>query len=430
MGEINDNFIASVAIEKLKENPFAKELFADLKGEDYEMLKRDIQKNGIRLPLEILEDFTVIDGHQRLKIARELAMNYVPCLIKKLSDFDAKVWVITANLARRQLKPEERAIPIAKLSELYENPTGADHKSIDYQDAKSASGFDNVLEKTSEITGFSERTIADYRAYAKAIAEHPELKDKPISWALKEANRRKNRIQRLQQAKDMAFFSNLILGDALDNVQKLSSESIDCVIIDPPYGIEWEGTTKSDDRIGWQPILNDNIEIFDYLSKLAPELLRVMKKDADLYCFCGRFDSYCNMLKIFSQAGFAISNVIIWKKNMRTSGPDFYCRYAHLHEFIIYAKKGKRFLNNSFSPDVLEFDKVMNGFGALQKPIPLLSYFIANSTVEGETVLDCFAGTGSTLVAAEQLKRKWIGIEIDSQWYEIAKSRLIGGENK
>jgi len=73
---------------------------------------------------------------------------------------------------------------------------------------------------------------------------------------------------------------------------------------------------------------------------------------------------------------------------------------------------------------VIEFDKVKNGYGALQKPVPLLELFIENSTVEGETVLDPFAGTGSTLVAAEKLKRNWIGIEIEKKWHDIAKMRI------
>lgn len=425
--------IVYISTEKLKENSFAKEMFEDLQGEDYKALKNDIAKNGIRLPLEILEDYTIIDGHQRLRVAKELGITEVPCLIKKLTDWQAKIWVITANLTRRQLSAPQRALAIAKLSELYEVGRGTNPRNTQGQFTESAkfalSVGKGVKEITAEKTGYSPRTIEYYRAYKRAVEAFPELKNKPIIWAIKEAKRRQEKAEKRKLVQNVEI-KNLILGDALTEVKKLQSESIDCIIIDPPYGINWHGTTISQNRDGWQPILNDDIKIFDYMQKLAPELYRVMKKDTDMYCFSGRFDSYCNMIKIFKEAGFRVSNVLIWKKNIRTSGPDFYHRYANLHEFIIYAKKGNRFLNNTFSPDVLEFNKVLNGYSALEKPIPLLSYLIQNSTNEGEVVLDCFAGTGSTLVAAEKLNRNWIGIEIDPKWYEIAKTRIYELRNE
>ena len=421
MAELNGDFVASVPIEKLKENPFAKELFADLKGEDYKMLKKDVEKNGIRLPLEVLADFTLIDGHQRLKIARELAMTHVPCLIKKLSDFDAKVWVITANLARRQLKPEERAIPIAKLSELYENPTGADHVSQEYQKLKLSSG--NVLETTAEKLSLSKGTIQRYRAYAKATEQYPELKGKPIIATLNEAKRR----EQIQKRKETVIpsSSNLILGDAFEIIGRLPEKSVDVLLTDPPYGIEYCSNHPLI-KIQENPIINDNPEIWSKLHSLFLSLWHVLKDDAFLYIFC----SWKNYSKLESEISlnYKIKTVIVWDKGNWTGG-DLYNNYGESYELIVFALKGNKKMAFDKRPRNLVLCSRPNNdpkrkYHPLEKPVNLLKQLIEHSTVEGETILDCFAGSGSTLIAAEELNRKWIGIEIDEQWYDIAKERL------
>lgn len=409
-----------VEVSKLKEHPFSGEVFNDLPHEDYEALKADIVANGIKTPLDILPDFTMLDGHQRKRIATESGLEKVPCKIRNLkSDLEVREWIILSNLLRRQLKPEERALAIAKLSEVYEWPTGADHKSRKYQEAKNASGSRDVIEQTAEKTGVKTRTVIMYRAYARAVKEMPKLKNKPIAFAIKQYHRIKKR-RKLERASAGQDIKNLILGDALDELKKLGDESVDCVIIDPPYGIEFRPTSSR-----WSEVKGDNKSIFPYLREVGMELYRVMKRDTHLYCFCGWKDSYCPIYSAIERAGFTIADLIVWVKDQRTTGPDFTNKYAHFHEFIIYARKGNRYLNKDFSPDVLKFGVVKNGSSAVEKPVELLKYLIENSTVKGEIVLDCFVGTGATLVAAEESERNWIGTEIAPEQYEIARARIL-----
>ncbi len=93
---------------------------------------------------------------------------------------------------------------------------------------------------------------------------------------------------------------------------------------------------------------------------------------------------------------------------------------------ILYAHKGRRYLNGSRDANILSFDKVPTQAmrHPTEKPVKLLKYLISKSTLEGETVLDMFMGSGSTCVAAMQTGRKYIGIEVQKEWFDIAQSRL------
>lgn len=413
-------YVEPLGCVRLKEHSFSKEVFEDLPEGDYEALKNDIAKHGIKVALHILPDKTVICGHQRLRAARELGLKTVPCEVKNLkNNAEVREWAIKDNLLRRQLTPEQRYLLYARLSEVYAIGRGGDRRSKNFkEDTVSPMKLEDVLERTAKEVGENPKTIQRARAYARAIEEMPDLKDKPVTFATKEYIRRIKRKEREKQ--HHAEIKNLILGDALDELKKMKAESIDCVVIDPPYGVEFKPTSSR-----WTPIKGDDKSIFPYIREVSRELYRVMKKDSDLYCFCDWKDSFCLIYGALKNAGFAIENRLIWVKDQRVSGPDFTKKYAYLYENVVYAKKGSRFLNYDFSPDVLKFDKVRDGDDALQKPVALLKHFIENSTVKGETVLDCFVGTGSTLVAAEELGRNWIGIEIDPQRHEIAKARIL-----
>ena len=172
----------------LKAYEFNKEFFDDIKGTDYDALKEDIIQNGIKVELHVTKSNTILCGHQRWDIAKDIGLKNVPVRIIDIDESDdkkIKEYVIKDNLLRRQLSTEQKYILIATLSEIYENPTGQDHKSKEYQDARVASGSDdNVLTKTAKDTGVSERTVASARQYKELIKKSPELKKKKVTEVL------------------------------------------------------------------------------------------------------------------------------------------------------------------------------------------------------------------------------------------------------
>lgn len=421
------NDIINVEVYKFKPHPFSKEVFEDLSDEDYTALKNDIQKNGVRIPVEALPDFTLIDGHQRLKIAKEIGLATLPCIIKNLSEAEAKQWIITANLLRRHLNPEQRAIAIAKLSKLYEVGRGTNPRDEHGQWTENAnSASSDVLERVAKITGLSPRTIATYRTYANVIEEYPQFKGKPIVATLNEAKRLENIQVRKETIKDMPDLPNLICGDALQALSSVPDKTVDVLLIDPPYGIGFRSNHPLIDNIN-KSLMGDDISIFGYLDKLFDALQSKLKDDAFVYVFTS-WKVIAKLMPIMEKY-FDVKNVIVWDKGNWTGG-DLYNNYADSYELIVFASKGNKKLNWMKRPrNIISCTRPTTNprrrLHPVEKPVDLLKQLISHSTVEGEVVLDCFAGSGSTLVAAEELNRKWIGIEIDPEWYEIAKTRIL-----
>ena len=101
------------------------------------------------------------------------------------------------------------------------------------------------------------------------------------------------------------------------------------------------------------------------------------------------------------------------------------------YEMIVYATKGRRHLNGTRESNVLYFDRPASSKyrHPTEKPLNILEYLIEKSSKEGELVLDPFMGSGSTCVAAKNKKRKYIGIELDPQWFNVAQERIQNGND-
>jgi len=150
-----------IQTELLKPYPLNKELFENLPKNNYEALKEDIRKNGIKTELHITKSNIILCGHQRWNIAKDLDLKEVPVKIVKIDESDeqaVKEYVIIDNLLRSHLTTEQKYLLIAELSKVYENPTGADHKSKKYQEDNLSSGFEDVLTKTAKTWRISRKS--------------------------------------------------------------------------------------------------------------------------------------------------------------------------------------------------------------------------------------------------------------------------------
>jgi site-specific DNA-methyltransferase (adenine-specific) len=128
-----------------------------------------------------------------------------------------------------------------------------------------------------------------------------------------------------------------------------------------------------------------------------------------------------NALKEARKAGFKLHNVLCWVKNNCT--PNRW--YMKNVEYTLFLRKGKaKAIRNKSSKTAHHFNNVSNKAHPTEKPIQLMELYISNSTNEGDTVLDPFMGSGTTLVAAAKLGRNAIGIELDEQYYRISVDRV------
>ena len=221
----------------------------------------------------------------------------------------------------------------------------------------------------------------------------------------------------------------LIQGDCLQEMQKIQSESIDCVVTDPPYKIITGGDSNGKNSVRPKGILSGNRELMKSIPKFEywlKELFRVLKNGTQSYIMVNS----SNLLKMANEiekAGFKIQNYLVWQKNNCTPS-QFYMKNC---EYTIFFRKGKsKYINDiGGSKTVHQFNNIIgNKVHPTEKPIDMMKYYISNSTNEYDTVLDLFMGSGSTGVACKELNRNFIGIELDEHYFAIAKKRVE--ENK
>ena len=205
--------------------------------------------------------------------------------------------------------------------------------------------------------------------------------------------------------------SDIILknGDALTFLKEIESESIDLAILDPPW---------SYDSYGQFP--NRNIEyatVSDiYLEESFREIMRILKPKSHCYLFTTNL-RLGKDIPLMEKIGFTYHQILIVPYKGIKLG------YGYRHEFLPIL-----FLSKNGS-SVTNYHNVSNlfrpySFNTLGKPLPVVETLVKQSSNEGDTVIDPFMGTGTTAVACKNLKRKFIGFEIDAERFEKIYARI------
>lgn len=225
-------------------------------------------------------------------------------------------------------------------------------------------------------------------------------------------------------------------GDCIDIFKKIDDNSIDLVVTDCPYKIVQGGCSnipRKDEPSGIFDRRNTftqknakNGKLFNFndinFSEWLPDIYRVLKNNT--HCYIMINGRNLKELQICAEkVGFKFQNLLVWKKNNIT--PNRY--YLNNCEFILMLRKGKaRNINNLGTKSILEIPNIIgNKKHPTEKPVELMKILIENSSNENDIVLDPFMGVGTTGIACKELKRDFIGIEIDKEYFNIAKERLI-----
>lgn len=221
----------------------------------------------------------------------------------------------------------------------------------------------------------------------------------------------------------------LYQGDCLAQIKSLDDASVDLIVTDPPYKVTPKGcagTTggmiaKKQNMLGMVFEHND-IEPEAY----APEFYRVLKDGSHCYVMTNHVN-LINMLNSFSNVGFHFIKSLIWKKDNKIMGRFYMSQF----EYILFFRKGRGVqINNCGTSDVLEVpnkkhkDADGKNLHDTEKPVELMEILVENSSKLGDVVMDPFMGVGSTGIACKHLDRNFIGIELDPNYFELAKSRI------
>lgn len=216
----------------------------------------------------------------------------------------------------------------------------------------------------------------------------------------------------------------LMCGDStsLADVQKLvGGAQMDLLLTDPPYGVDYTGKTKSALKIENDSKTDD--EFIEFLKSAFLAADAVMKPGAVFYIW--HADSKAYVFRMACQmAGWEVRQVLIWVKNAMVMGRQ---DYQWKHEPCLYGWKsgaGHLWASDRKQTTVLEFDRPSrNAEHPTMKPIPLFDYQIKNNTKGGDTVLDLFGGSGTTIMACEQNGRHGYCMEYDPKYVDVIIDR-------
>lgn len=229
-------------------------------------------------------------------------------------------------------------------------------------------------------------------------------------------------LERARAEKVAALIAGFKMGDARELINDVADGSVRLLLTDPPYGMDYQSnrrwSTTAPDKIA-----NDGQEEFqdliqDVLAKTMPKL----KDDAHVLMFCS-WRGEPLVRDVLEKAGLTIKGSLIWVKEEHSAG-DVKGSFAPRHERIIHAVKGSPEVVPR-KADVFQVPRAKRDLHPMEKPVDLLKQLIESTTSEGDLVLDPFAGIASTCVAAIELNRAYIGFELDQDYFEKGRERLL-----
>jgi len=235
--------------------------------------------------------------------------------------------------------------------------------------------------------------------------------------------------------------------DCVQGMKRLAEGSIDLVITDPPFAIDFQATRSNYNRTQSRVLQGYNEiapkDYYAFTRQWMAEVYRVLKESGSMYVFSG-WNNLKDILNALDETGFITVNHIIWKyqfgvvtrRKFVTS--HYHCLYVCKNEkkrkFFPYARYGKdqkteegRSLHYRDKEDVWVIKREY--WTGSQKtptklPMELIKKILLYSSEEGDVVLDPFLGSGQVAVVSRMLGRQYIGFEIVKEYYEFARERL------
>ena len=269
--------------------------------------------------------------------------------------------------------------------------------------------------------------------FEKEIAQAKEESEKRIELttsrllkAAKQYEKDNKRKEQSEQVKTIHITENIKQGDSLEILKSLQDNSIDIILTDPPYGIEYKSNRSEDSNaITKRGLLNDGKkEAFELLENTCKILVDKTSKDSHLYFFCS-WSVFSDFERIIGKY-FTIKTPIVWDKGNKGSG-DLENDWGNQTELIIYCVKGKKNINYR-KGNVLSIPKIHSSrlVHPTQKPVELIKEILEVSALKNDFIVDPFMGSGSTIKACNEMNLKCLGIELDKEMFNVANNFING----
>ena len=355
-------------------------------------LRSSLREFGFINPVIIDRDYNIIAGHGRVLAAKEEGIREVPCVfVDYLTEAQKKAYILADNRMALDAGWDEELLRIEI-------------------DSLQGEDFDVSL------TGFEEQELADLFAIEGDKAAKDD--DFDLSAALEKAS--------FVERGDLWIVGRhrLLCGDATrtEDVERLmDGKKANLIVTDPPYGVSF----KSSDGLTIQNDSMKDEEFYIFLLTAFQCMAEHLENGGSSYVFHADTEGL-NFRKAFIDAGFHLAGVCIWVKNSLVLGRS---DYQWQHEPVLFGwKKGGKhsWYSDRRQTTIWNYDKPKrNKNHPTSKPLDLLGYPICNSSQENAIVLDSFGGSGSTLMACEQLNRICHMMELDEKYASVILRRYV-----
>lgn len=347
-----------------------------------ESTANSIKEFGWQQPIVVDKDMVIIVGHTRYKAAKKLGYKEVPV-------------VVASNLSKEQV----RAYRLA------DNKTGElaewDFKLLDDE-------LQNILDIDMSDFGF-ELDISEDKEEVKEDDFDEEVPEEPKS--------KLGQIYQLGRHR-------LMCGDSTkpEDVKKLVGEvQADLLLTDPPYNVGYEG--KQESKMTIKNDRQEDDEFYKFLFNAFTAAKANLKQGASFYIWYASSEA-ANFNNAANNAGLSVREELIWEKNNLVMGRQ---DYQWKHEPCLYGwvEGGSHsWYSDRKQTTVMHFDKPQRSdLHPTMKPVALFDYQIKNSTKSGDTVLDLFGGSGTTIMACEQNGRNACVMEYDPKYVDVIIKR-------
>ena len=408
----------SININELKPAEYNPRIDLQPGDKEFEKIRKSIEEFGYVDPVIINKDGTIVGGHQRYKVLKDMGYTEIQCIVIDVDKEKEKALNIALNKISGDWDKNKLKVLLSEL------------KGVGL----------------AEITGFDLAELGMLGVQEEVIED-----DFDIDKVLKEE---KSYIQPGDIIK--LGRHRLICGDSTNgaDVEKLMNGKLaDLVITDPPYNVNYQSNSTG------MKIMNDNMEEDDFENflYLAHKCMYDFSREgAPIYVFHSDVGGYA-FRKAFIDAGYKMAECLIWLKNQFVLGRQ---DYQWRHEPILYGWKegaghtwyGGRSQSTILESDIDELKKLSkkelielieeyqkgiptsvieyerpkkNKLHPTMKPLGLLGILMQNSSAKGDIVLDLFGGSGSTLMTAEKLDRTAYLVELDPVYCDAIVKRYI-----
>ena len=362
-------------------------------------VKASIEQFGFKVPIIIDSNRVIVCGHTRLEAAKSIGMAEVPCIVADdLTDAQVKALRLADNKVA-EFSEWEMNLLGEELGEL------AEISDIDMGDfGFDLTEFDNIGMDAEEKEVVEDEVPEE----VEPVCKKGEL------WQLGE--------------------HRLMCGDSTsaDDVAKLmDGEKADLWLTDPPYNVEIVGgshaiSAEERKKLGKLTIQNDKMsdnDFFNFLHNAFAAAYSVMAEGASFYIWFANRE-YVNFELALNSVGLSVRQELIWNKNsLILSRQD----YQWKHEPCLYGWKegaGHHWYGDRKQTTVIDWERPTRSEDhPTMKPVGLFGYQVQNSSKEDDIILDTFGGSGTTIVACEQLGRKCRMMELDPHYCDVIIAR-------